>query len=55
MVREDDLSVDALSGLLRELLGDPDRLARMAEGAKTVARPDAADRLADVVEATARG
>jgi UDP-N-acetylglucosamine:LPS N-acetylglucosamine transferase len=29
------------------LLEDPDRLARMANAARTVARPDAAARLAD--------
>ena len=54
VLREDDLSVDSLSALLASLLGDPARLARMAAGARSVARPDAAERLADLVEATAR-
>ena len=55
VLREDDLNVDSLSTLLLTLLTDPERLTRMAAGARSVARPDAADRLADVVEATARG
>jgi len=55
ILREDDLSVDSLSALLARLLDDPERLARMAAGARSVARPDAAERLADLVEATARG
>jgi UDP-N-acetylglucosamine--N-acetylmuramyl-(pentapeptide) pyrophosphoryl-undecaprenol N-acetylglucosamine transferase len=54
ILREDDLTVDSLSGLLQSLLTDPARLARMAAAARSVARPDAADRLADLVEATAR-
>ena len=55
MLREDDLSVGSLSDLLQMLLTDPDRLTRMAAAARSVARPDAAERLADLVEATARG
>jgi UDP-N-acetylglucosamine--N-acetylmuramyl-(pentapeptide) pyrophosphoryl-undecaprenol N-acetylglucosamine transferase len=34
-------------------LGDPQRLARMAEAARAVAKPDAAERLADLIERTA--
>jgi len=55
MLREDDLSVDSLADLIQSLIGDPARLATMAQAAKSVARPDAADRLADLVEATANG
>ncbi len=55
ILREDDLTVDRLSALLKSLLTDPSRLAAMAAAARSVSRPDAADRLADVVEATARG
>ena len=53
ILREDDLTVDSLSGLLAELLGDPARLVRMAAAARSVARPDGAEQLADLVEATA--
>ena len=42
-----------MSGLLHELLSDPARLARMAAAAASLARPDAAERLADLVERTA--
>ena len=55
MLREDVLTVDSLADLIQSLVGDPARLATMARAAKSVARPDAADRLADLVEATARG
>ncbi|MGH6956179.1 MAG: undecaprenyldiphospho-muramoylpentapeptide beta-N-acetylglucosaminyltransferase [Caulobacteraceae bacterium] len=53
VVREDQFSADALASLLQALLEDPARLARMAAAARSVATPDAADRLADLVEATA--
>ena len=54
MLREDDLTADSLANLIRTLAADPGRLATMAAAAKSVARIDAADRLADLVEATAR-
>ncbi len=53
VAREAQLTVDSLSGALVKLLTNPDRLARMAAGARSLARPDAAERLADLVEATA--
>jgi UDP-N-acetylglucosamine--N-acetylmuramyl-(pentapeptide) pyrophosphoryl-undecaprenol N-acetylglucosamine transferase len=53
VMREDTLSVDRLSALLKSLAEDPAGLATMAAAAKAVARPDAADRLADFVEKTA--
>jgi UDP-N-acetylglucosamine--N-acetylmuramyl-(pentapeptide) pyrophosphoryl-undecaprenol N-acetylglucosamine transferase len=52
---EDELTVDDLSGALKALLNDPAWLANMAKGARSVARPDAADKLADLVERTALG
>jgi UDP-N-acetylglucosamine--N-acetylmuramyl-(pentapeptide) pyrophosphoryl-undecaprenol N-acetylglucosamine transferase len=48
------LTVDVLAGALSKLLSDPARLVRMARGARSVAAPDAAERLADLVEKTAR-
>lgn len=55
MAREHQLTVDSLAGALEKLLTNPDRLARMAAAARSVAIPDAAERLADVVEKTASG
>jgi UDP-N-acetylglucosamine--N-acetylmuramyl-(pentapeptide) pyrophosphoryl-undecaprenol N-acetylglucosamine transferase len=54
IAREGQLTVDSLTKALETLLGNPARLARMAAAARSAAIPDAAERLADVVEATAR-
>ncbi len=43
-----------LDAVAAELLADPDRLTMMSKAARSVARPDAADRLADLVEEAAR-
>jgi len=40
---------------MAKLLNNPKRLARMSAAARSVAIPDAAERLADVVEETAHG
>jgi len=50
---EDVLTLEVFTKALTKLLGDPQRLARMAEAARSVAVPDAAERLADLVEKTA--
>jgi UDP-N-acetylglucosamine--N-acetylmuramyl-(pentapeptide) pyrophosphoryl-undecaprenol N-acetylglucosamine transferase len=55
VAREHQLTVDSLASALEKLLNNPARLARMAAAARSVAIPDAAERLADVVERTARG
>jgi len=52
--RESQLTVASLAGALEKLLGNPERLARMAAASRSVAIPDGAERLADVVERTAR-
>jgi UDP-N-acetylglucosamine--N-acetylmuramyl-(pentapeptide) pyrophosphoryl-undecaprenol N-acetylglucosamine transferase len=53
IARESQLTVDAMAGALQKLLTNPERLARMAAGARSIAKPDAAERLADLVERTA--
>lgn len=55
VAREHQLTVDSLANALEKLLNNPARLQRMADAARSVAIPDAAERLADVVEQTARG
>ncbi|WP_309646007.1 undecaprenyldiphospho-muramoylpentapeptide beta-N-acetylglucosaminyltransferase [Phenylobacterium sp.] len=51
--RESQLTVDVMATALEKLLTNPERLARMAAGARSIAKPDAAERLADLVEKTA--
>jgi UDP-N-acetylglucosamine--N-acetylmuramyl-(pentapeptide) pyrophosphoryl-undecaprenol N-acetylglucosamine transferase len=53
VLAEDALTVDVMAQSLEALLSDPDGLARMAAAAHSVALPDAAERLADLVEQTA--
>lgn len=53
VARENQLTVDTMSNALLKLLTNPERLARMAAGARSIAKPDAAERLADLVERTA--
>jgi UDP-N-acetylglucosamine--N-acetylmuramyl-(pentapeptide) pyrophosphoryl-undecaprenol N-acetylglucosamine transferase len=54
IARESQLTVQSLAGALETLLTNPARLARMAAASRSVAIPDAAERLADVVERTAQ-
>lgn len=53
IARESQLTVDTMAHALLTLLTNPERLARMAAGARSIAKPDAAERLADLVERTA--
>jgi UDP-N-acetylglucosamine--N-acetylmuramyl-(pentapeptide) pyrophosphoryl-undecaprenol N-acetylglucosamine transferase len=53
VLNEDQLSIESLSALIQALIEEPSRLVTMAAAAKAVAKPDAADRLADLVEKTA--
>ena len=53
LILEDDLTVESLTDTLSEILEEPARLAAMSKGARAVALPDAAMRLADLVEAAA--
>ena len=50
MVTEAELTPERLAGVLGGLLDAPDRLAAAAAAARGVAKPDAAERLADLVE-----
>jgi UDP-N-acetylglucosamine--N-acetylmuramyl-(pentapeptide) pyrophosphoryl-undecaprenol N-acetylglucosamine transferase len=53
-VSQSELTPQRLSEMLTKILSDPADLARRARAAHTLARPDAAQRLADVVENLAR-
>jgi UDP-N-acetylglucosamine--N-acetylmuramyl-(pentapeptide) pyrophosphoryl-undecaprenol N-acetylglucosamine transferase len=53
VAREGQLTVDSMANALEKLLTNPDRLVRMAAGARSIAKPDAAERLADLVERVA--
>jgi UDP-N-acetylglucosamine--N-acetylmuramyl-(pentapeptide) pyrophosphoryl-undecaprenol N-acetylglucosamine transferase len=54
IAREHQLTVESLASALEKLLSNPPRLQRMAAAARSVAIADAAERLADVVEQTAK-
>lgn len=51
VVPQRDFTVEALTGLLASILDDPDRLAAVAAAGEALAQPEAARRLADLVEA----
>lgn len=53
VITEDDLTVESLTAALQSLLSSPSGLAARAAAARSVAIPDAAKRLADLVERTA--
>lgn len=51
---ESDWDLDAHSARIAALLADPEALQRMADGARSLAKLDAAERAADLVEQTLR-
>jgi UDP-N-acetylglucosamine--N-acetylmuramyl-(pentapeptide) pyrophosphoryl-undecaprenol N-acetylglucosamine transferase len=53
VLSEDAFTAASLAALLQTLIEDPARLTAMAAASKSVGKPDAADRLADVVEQVA--
>lgn len=53
VIVEDELTVERLNAAVASILTDPARLPAMSAAARSVAIPDAAHRLADLVEATA--
>jgi UDP-N-acetylglucosamine--N-acetylmuramyl-(pentapeptide) pyrophosphoryl-undecaprenol N-acetylglucosamine transferase len=54
VLREDELTPESLAETLTRLLSDPAELVKMSAAARAVSAPDAAERLADVVETAAR-
>lgn len=52
VILEDAVTVESLTAAILPLVADPARLAAMSAAARSVAIPDAARRLADLVEAT---
>jgi UDP-N-acetylglucosamine--N-acetylmuramyl-(pentapeptide) pyrophosphoryl-undecaprenol N-acetylglucosamine transferase len=54
VLRDDELSPERLAAEVGALLGDAERLARMAAASRQLARPDAARRIADEVLEAAR-
>jgi UDP-N-acetylglucosamine--N-acetylmuramyl-(pentapeptide) pyrophosphoryl-undecaprenol N-acetylglucosamine transferase len=52
---EPDLTPEQLQGTLVDLLGDPNRLRTMAGNARSLAHPDAAQKIASMAMALARG
>lgn len=54
LVPDADLTVDRLASALDDLVGDPSRLREMSTAARSLGRPDAADRVAAIVEECAR-
>jgi UDP-N-acetylglucosamine--N-acetylmuramyl-(pentapeptide) pyrophosphoryl-undecaprenol N-acetylglucosamine transferase len=53
IISEDQLTPEVLAAALRRLFEHPAELAKMAAAARSVAVPDAAEKLADLVERTA--
>lgn len=49
LLKQDETLADRLATTLRELAGDPTKRLAMAEAARSLAKPDAADRVADIV------
>lgn len=54
LVPDGQCTPERISGLVAELLADPERLARMGEAARRVARPDAAEHVAEMLLQMAR-
>ena len=54
-VQQRDLTSDKLAQLLQEVFAHPDELARRAERAAALGKPDAAQRLAELVDSIGGG
>lgn len=53
MIEQKEMTPERLSGDLADLIVEPERLAAAARAARTIGRPDAVERLADLVEKVA--
>jgi UDP-N-acetylglucosamine--N-acetylmuramyl-(pentapeptide) pyrophosphoryl-undecaprenol N-acetylglucosamine transferase len=53
MIPQSELTADRLADEIRRLMDAPERLAAAAAAARSLARPDAVERLADLVEQVA--
>jgi UDP-N-acetylglucosamine--N-acetylmuramyl-(pentapeptide) pyrophosphoryl-undecaprenol N-acetylglucosamine transferase len=53
VIEDSELTPETIAREAAVLLGDPDRLRRMADASRSLARPDAAERIADEVLAAA--
>jgi len=54
LIRQPEVTIEGLGGLLAELLGDADRLAAMRQAMRGLATPDAAEQLAEALLLLAR-
>lgn len=54
LIQQRDLSSENLAALLKQIFADPNDLARRAQAAAQLGKPDAAQRLADLVEQIGR-
>lgn len=55
MIPQSELSPERIASILSHVMNDPDKLSHMAAAAKLAGKPDAANLLADMVEAIAAG
>jgi UDP-N-acetylglucosamine--N-acetylmuramyl-(pentapeptide) pyrophosphoryl-undecaprenol N-acetylglucosamine transferase len=53
MIEQGDMTPEKLASQVIEMIGHPDRLAAAARAARSIGRPDAVEKLADLVERVA--
>jgi UDP-N-acetylglucosamine--N-acetylmuramyl-(pentapeptide) pyrophosphoryl-undecaprenol N-acetylglucosamine transferase len=53
MIEQSEMTPERLASQIMEMIGHPDRLAAAAKAARSIGRPDAVERLADLVERVA--
>ena len=50
MLLQRDMNGTTLSAAITELIGDPEKLSEMGMSARKLSRPDAVERVADLIE-----